>query len=507
MNSSIIRYILGNVLKTEAVLLLLPCLVALIYSEPEGIWYLPVAACSFLLGLLMTRRKPANNVFYLKEGCITTALSWIFLSFFGCLPFYLTGEIQSVTDALFETISGFTTTGASILSDVEALSHCSLFWRSFTHWVGGMGVLVFLLAIVPLSGGSNINLMRAESPGPSVGKLVPKVRYTARFLYLIYFGMTVVEIVLLLFGRMPLFDAICTGFGTAGTGGFGIKNDSFTSYSPYLQWVVTIFMILFGINFNAYYLILFGKIKRALKIEEIRYYLLIILLSVGFIFLNIISTCKGAFDALTQSSFQVASIITTTGFSTADFNMWNTSCKVILVLLMFVGACAGSTGGGIKVSRFVILFKTVRKEFTSYIHPKSIKKIQMDDKPIEHEVVRTVNVYIITFIALFVLSVFLISFDNTDLVTGFTAVAATINNIGPGLEMVGPTANFGFFSPFAKFVLMFDMLAGRLELFPLLLLFHPSIWKDLFAYKKSMRNIKKIHSGLSLKKSGIESDS
>lgn len=486
MNSSIIRFILGNVLKTEAALLLLPCLIALLYSEPEGIWYLPIAAIAFLLGLAMTHRKPASNVFYLKEGCIATSLSWIFLSFFGSLPFYVTGEIPSLTDALFETISGFTTTGASILSDVEALSHCSLFWRSFTHWVGGMGVLVFLLAIVPLSGGSNINLMRAESPGPSVGKLVPKIRYTARFLYLIYFGMTVLEVALLLLGQMPLFDAVCTAFGTAGTGGFGIKNDSIAGYSAYIQWIVTIFMILFGVNFNAYYLILFGKLKQALKIEEIRYYLLIILVSVGIIFLNILGMCANAFDALTKAAFQVASIITTTGFSTTDFNLWDESCKIILVLLMFVGACAGSTGGGIKVSRFAILLKTVRKEFMSYIHPKSIKKIQMDDKPIEHEVVRTVNVYFITFMIVFVLSVFLISFDNTDLVTGFTAVAATINNIGPGLELVGPAANFGFFSPFAKYVLMFDMLAGRLELFPLLLLFHPSIWKDLFAYKKSV---------------------
>lgn len=485
MNSSMIRFILGYVLKTEAALLLLPCLIALIYAEKEGIWYLPVAAACMILGLLMTRRKPVNTVFYLKEGCIATSLSWILLSFFGCLPFCLTGEIPSFTDALFETISGFTTTGASILSDVEALSRCSLFWRSFTHWIGGMGVLVFLLAIVPLSGGSNINLMRAESPGPSVGKLVPKVKYTARILYLIYFGMTVLETILLLLGSMPLFDAVCTSFGTAGTGGFGIKNDSFGSYSPYLQWVVTIFMILFGINFNAYYLIIFGKIKKALKMEEVRYYLLVIVVSVGIIFLNILETCADAFDALTQSAFQVASIITTTGFSTTDFNAWASTSKVILVLLMFIGACAGSTGGGIKVSRFVILFKTVRKEFTSYIHPKSIKKIQMDEKPIDHEIVRTVNVYIITFMVLFVVSVFLISFDGTDLITGFTAVAATINNIGPGLELVGPAENFGFFSGFSKYVLMFDMLAGRLELFPLLLLFHPAIWKDLFAYKKS----------------------
>lgn len=491
MNSSIIRFILGYILKTEAALLLLPCLIALVYAEREGLWYLPVAAACFLLGGLMTRRKPADTVFYLKEGCIATAFSWILLSFFGCLPFVLTGEIPSFTDALFETISGFTTTGASILSDVEALSHCSLFWRSFTHWIGGMGVLVFLLAIVPLSGGSNINLMRAESPGPSVGKLVPKVKYTARILYLIYLGLTVIEVILLLLGKMPLFDAVCTSFGTAGTGGFGIKNNSIAGYSPYLQWIVTIFMILFGVNFNAYYLILFGKIKKALQMEEVRYYLLTILISVGIIFLSILHTCANAFDALTQSAFQVASIITTTGFSTTDFNMWTSTCKIILVLLMFVGACAGSTGGGIKVSRFIILFKTVKKEFTSYIHPKSIKKIQMDEKPIDHETIRTVNVYIITFMVLFVLSVFLISFDNTDLITGFTAVAATINNIGPGLELVGPSANFGFFSNFSKYVLMFDMLAGRLELFPLLLLFHPSIWKDLFAYKMNVRRNRK----------------
>ncbi|MCM1297627.1 MAG: TrkH family potassium uptake protein, partial [Muribaculaceae bacterium] len=443
MNSSIIRFILGHVLKTEAALLLLPSLIALIYAEPEGLWYLPVAAVCLLLGLLMTRRKPENSVFYLKEGCIATALSWILLSFFGCLPFCLTGEIPSFTDALFETISGFTTTGASILDDVEALSHCSLFWRSFTHWIGGMGVLVFLLAIVPLSGGSNINLMRAESPGPSVGKLVPKVKYTARILYLIYFGMTVLETILLLLGRMPLFDAVCTSFGTAGTGGFGIKNDSIAGYSTYIQWVVTVFMILFGVNFNAYYLILFGKMKKALQMEELRFYFLTILAAVAIIFFNILDICSGVLDALTQSAFQVASIITTTGFSTTDFNQWASTSKIILVLLMFVGACAGSTGGGIKVSRFVILFKTVKKEFASYIHPKSIKKVKMDDKPIEHEIIRTVNVYIITFMVLFVLSVFLISFDDTDLVTGFTAVAATINNIGPGLEMVGPAENFG----------------------------------------------------------------
>lgn len=466
--------------------MLLPCLVAVFYQEKEGLWYLPVAAGSLVLGVLMSLRKPKNSVFYLKEGCIATALSWIFLCVFGAIPFYLTGEIPSFTDALFETVSGFTTTGASILSDVEALSHCSLFWRSFTHWIGGMGVLVFLLAIIPMSGGSNINLMRAESPGPSVGKLVPKMKDTVRILYLIYAGLTVTEVVLLLLGGMPFFDALCTSLGTAGTGGFGIRNDSIAGYSPYLQWVTTIFMILFGINFNAYCLLLFHKIKDFLRMEEVRCYLLIIFASVAFIAGNILKTCTGIFDAVTKAAFQVASIITTTGFSTTDFQQWPESSKAVLVLLMFVGACAGSTGGGIKVSRFVVLFKTVRKEFFSYIHPKSIKKIKMDGKPIDHDVVRSINVYMITFMVLFVISVFLISFENTDLVTSFTAVAATINNIGPGLELVGPTGNFGFFSPFSKYVLMFDMLAGRLELFPLLLLFHPTIWKDLFAYKKTV---------------------
>lgn len=483
MNSSIIRYILGQVLKVEGLLMLLPCIVAVIYSEHQGFYYLGVAVFCIFLGTLISLRKPASFVFYLKEGCFATSLSWMLLGFFGCLPFWLSREIPSFTNALFETISGFTTTGASILNDVEALSKSALFWRSFTHWIGGMGVLVFLLAIVPLSGGSHINLMRAESPGPSVGKLVPKVRYTARILYLIYFGLTILEIILLLAGGMPLFDAMTTSFGTAGTGGFGIKNDSLVSYSPYLQWVVTIFMILFGVNFNAYYLMLFRNFRKSLALEEVRYYFIIILVSIGIIFYNIYSTSQGIFDALTHASFQVASIITTTGFSTADFDMWSQTCKTVLVLLMFIGACAGSTGGGIKVSRFTILVKTVIKELNAYIHPKSIKKIKIEGKPVEHEVVRATNVYFITFMILFSASVFAVSFEGKDLVTNFTAVAATINNIGPGLEMVGPTQNFSVFSGFSKFVLMFDMLAGRLELFPLLILFHPAAWKDLVTCK------------------------
>ncbi len=484
MNNSIIRYILGQVLKMEAILMLLPCIVALIYGEDEGFAFLITALLCAALGLAATYKKPTNYTFYLKEGCIATSLSWIVLSIFGCLPFVFTGEIPFFVDALFETISGFTTTGASILTNVEELSHCSLFWRSFTHWIGGMGVLVFLLAIIPLSGGSHINLMRAESPGPSVGKLVPKLRYTARLLYLIYFGMTLLQLVLLLLGNMPLFDSLLTTFGTAGTGGFGFKNDGLASYSPYIQWNVTIFMILFGINFNAYYFILLRQFKKAFKIEEIRYYLLIIGVSISIIFFELCNTISNAAGSLRHASFQVASIITTTGYSTVDFNSWSQVSKTVLVFLMFTGACAGSTSGGIKVSRFVILFKTIIKELNSYIHPKSVKKIKVDGKPVEHDVVRSVNVYFITFMIIFALSIFAISLEEHDLITNFTAVIATLNNVGPGLELAGPAQNYSFFNPFSKLVLIFDMLAGRLELFPLLILFHPAAWKDIIHKKR-----------------------
>ena len=461
MNRSMILYVVGHVVMLEGVMLLLPCLVSLIYQESEGIDYLVMAVICMLLGAIIVKHKPKVNVFYLKEGCIATALSWIALSIFGALPMCISGDIPSFTDALFETI-----------------------WRSFTHWIGGMGVLVFLLAVLPLSGGSNINLMKAESPGPSVGKLVPKIKYTARILYVIYIVLTAIEIILLIAGKMPVFHAFCTGFGTAGTGGFGTKNDSFASFSPYLQWVVTIFMILFGVNFNAYYLVLFGNIKKALKMEEVRTYFLIIVAAIVVLVLNLIHTMDGFWTVLRHASFQVASIITTTGFSSVDFDLWNQTCRTILVILMFIGACAGSTGGGIKVSRFIIVVKSVIKELNSYLHPKSIKKIKMDGKPIEHEVVRAVNVYFITFIILFTTSVLLISFEGKDMTSNFTAVAATINNIGPGLELVGPTKNFNVYGTFSKYVLMFDMLAGRLELFPLLLLFYPPAWKELLAVRR-----------------------
>lgn len=490
MNRRMILYILGYVMKIEAALLLLPCLVAVIYQEKQGFGFLAAAVLCAVFGFGATWKKPKSSVFYLKEGCIITSFSWIFMSIFGALPFVISGDIPSFTDALFETISGFTTTGASILSNVEGLSYCSIFWRSFTHWIGGMGVLVFLLALIPLAGGSHMNIMRAESPGPSVGKLVPKVHQTARLLYIIYIVLTFVQMILLLLGRMPVFDAVTTAFGTAGTGGFGIKNDSMMSYSPYIQWVTTIFMILFGVNFNAYYLLLYKKFRKAISMEEVKAYFLIIAAAIAVIFVDILKSCASVFEALRHAAFQVASIITTTGFSTIDFDLWSSSAKVVLVLLMFIGACAGSTGGGIKVSRFVIAFKTMIKELNSYLHPKRIQKIKMDGKPVEHEVIRSVNVYFITYILLFALSVFLVSLEGKDLVTTFTAVAATFNNIGPGLAMVGPTQNFGILSIFSKYVLMFDMLAGRLELFPLLVLFLPTIWKELLSPKWSSKHKK-----------------
>lgn len=480
MNKSVIRYVLGSIMKTEAVLMLLPCIVSVVYRETEGVYYIITLTICGVLGILMTIKRPANFVFYLKEGCIATSLGWIVLSISGCIPFILTGEIPSFTDAMFETVSGFSTTGASILENVEILSHTSLFWRSFTHWIGGMGVLVFMMAIIPLSGGSNINLMRAESPGPSVGKLVPKMKYTARLLYVIYFGLTVIELMFLLIGDMPLFDALTTSFGTAGTGGFGIKNDSIMSYSPYIQWIVTIFMILFGVNFNAYYFIVYRKFKKAFGMEEVRWYFVIILSAVGIVFLNILNTTANVLDALRHASFQVASIMTTTGFSTVDFNMWSQNAKMVLILLMFVGACAGSTGGGIKVSRFMVMIKSVCRELNSYIHPKSIRKVKIEGKSVDNELINSIGVYLVTFVVVFASSVLVISVEGRDFTSNFTAVAATINNIGPGLELVGPTQNFSSFGVLSKWVFIFDMLAGRLELFPLLILFHPAMWKQYF---------------------------
>ena len=490
MNTSMIRFILGSILKIEAALLVLPMLCAIIYGESEGYAYFITALLCLVMGVLLTIRKPKEHIFYLKEGCVTTALSWILMSLFGAVPFVITGEIPSYLDALFETVSGFTTTGASILSDVESLSHASLLWRAFTHWIGGMGVLVFLLAILPMSGGSNINLLRAESPGPSVGKLAPKMKTTATMLYAFYLALTLAEFILLIIYGMPIFDSICTAFSTAGTGGFGIKSDSIGGYSIAIQWVITIFMILFGINFNAYFFIWVKDFKKAFKMEEVRAYLSIIFTAIVLITANIYHSCENLFDAVTKSSFQVASIITTTGYSTVDFDLWPSFSKTILVILMFIGACAGSTGGGIKVSRIVIVMKAFAKEAFSYIHPKSIRHLSMDKTPIKHETLRSVNVFFDTYIAIFITSLLLVALEGRGMQTNLTAVIACFNNIGPGLEGVGPTQNLGFFSPLSKIVLMFDMLAGRLELFPMILLFHPTIWKEVFERRYHSKKVK-----------------
>ena len=477
MNYAMIAYVIGWILNCEGFLMLLPCLTAVIYQETAGFSFAAAMALCFLFGVPLTVRKPKNMVFYTKEGFVSVSLSWIVLSVMGSLPFLFSGSITNPVDALFETVSGFTTTGASILSDVESLPRCILFWRSFTHWIGGMGVLVFILSLLPLTGGYHMNLMKAESPGPSVEKLVPKIQSTAKILYSIYVAMTILEVLLLLAGNMPLFDALTTTFGTAGTGGFGIKNDSMASYSPYLQNVVTVFMILFGINFNFYFLLLMRKPRKAMKNEEVRCYLAIIAITISIITFNIRGLYPSIMEAFQQAAFQVGSIITTTGFATTDFNTWPQVSRTILVMLMFVGACAGSTGGGIKVSRFVILLKTVNKELHLFLHPKGVRKISMDGKVVEHEVVRSTNVFMTAYVLVFAFSILLVGFDNHDLITNFTAVAATLNNIGPGLELVGPSQNFGLFSDPAKCVLIFDMLAGRLELFPLLLLFVKDTWK------------------------------
>ena len=483
MNYSIIRRTTGLVLKFEAIFLLLPALTGFVYRERQGLVYLALAAAYFAIGFLINLKGDTGTEFYTKEGFISVALVWVVISICGALPFVLCGDIPHYSDALFETISGFTTTGSSILTDVEALSHASLFWRSFTHWVGGMGVIVFVLAIMPMRKrrmGSQMHMMRAESPGPVVGKLVPKIRDTAKILYMIYFGMTVTEIILLLIAGMPLFDSLCLSFGTAGTGGFGVLADSIASYPLIQQTIITIFMILFGINFNAYFILFLGKDKKeAFRLSEVRWYLGIIAFSILTITINIRGMFENLYLAFHHAAFQVGSIITTTGYATADFDLWPQYSRCLLVMIMFCGACAGSTGGGIKVSRIVILVKAGLQEIHHYVHPRSITSVRMDGKPVERETVRSVVMYIGVYVVIFFASMLLVTVFDGDqsLETIFTSVAATFNNIGPGLSAVGPAANFSMFSLPSKYVLMFDMLAGRLELYPMLLLFYPALWR------------------------------
>jgi trk system potassium uptake protein len=476
MNKSIILHIIGWILTMEALFMALPSVVALIHKEQSGYSFLITLIACLVIGVPLAVKKPKSHVFFAKEGFFAVAIGWIVLSIVGAIPFYISGEIPNYIDALFEVISGFTTTGSSILSDVEALSYCMLFWRSFTHWIGGMGILVFILAILPMAGGETMHIMRAESPGPAVEKVVPRMRTTASLLYLIYIVMTVLEIILLLIGDMPIFDALTITFGTAGTGGFAIKNSSCAEYTTYQQNVIMIFMFLFGINFSIYTLILFRKIKVAFRSEELRAYVLIVVTAVILIALNL-GGLKNFLPSVHHAAFQVSSIITTTGYASVDYNQWPTFSKTILVWLMFIGACAGSTGGGMKVSRIVILIKTIFKELSYLVHKRSIKILKFDGKKIEHETMRSINVFFITYIFIFIASVLIVSLDNFDFTSSFTAVAATLNNIGPGLELVGPIGNFDSFSNLSKFVMMFDMLCGRLEIFPILLLFNPKNWK------------------------------
>ena len=479
MNFKMIKYTLGWLLLFESVFLLIPLITAMIFTEwKTAIAFLISAAICAGLGALAILRRPENRILYSRDGFALVAISWITLSIFGSLPFLFSGLTTNFIDALFETASGFTTTGASIFSDVEALPASIIIWRSFMHWIGGMGVLVFVMAFLPLGGAQNLHIMRAESTGPSVSKLVPRVRKTAMILYGIYIAMTVLQTVLLLIGNMSFFEAINTALSTAGTGGFGFKNDSLGSYSPYIQIVVTAFMLLFSVNFNTYYLALRLRFRESVN-TELRVFFGIVIAAVLIIALDIHEA--GLFESFSEglrhAAFTVSSIISTTGFATADFNIWPGLSRTLIVLLMFIGACAGSTGGGIKVSRIIIFVKGAVREIGQIIHPKQVKKLTLDNRPIDHEVVRGVNAYLVCFFLIFTASVALISFNEYDLVTNFTAVSAMINNVGPGLELVGPTQNFAHFTGFSKLVLIFDMLAGRLELFPMLILFSPRAYK------------------------------
>ena len=453
MNHKMIRNILGWILLFQTCFLFVPLIASVIYREDTLLSILVTILICLVAGLLLAHKKPKDTTIYAKEGFLIVSLSWILLSLSGALPFWFSREIPSFVDALFETVSGFTTTGASILPEVETMSKSLLLWRSFTHWIGGMGVLVFIMAFIPLSGGQNLHIMRAESPGPSVSKLVPRIRTTAMILYAIYMVLTVVQFILLLFGNMSVFAAMNTAFSTAGTGGFGFRNDSLASFSPYVQIVVTVFMLLFSINFSCFYLILLRRFKDAFNCE-LRTFLIIVATAITLITINMRHAFDSLGEAIRHVSFTVASLISTTGFSTENFSNWSEFSRLLLVFVMFVGACAGSTGGGVKVSRLVILIKGIGKELSTMVHTKQIKKITVDKRPVEHEVVRSVNVYMVSYLLILAVSMTLVTlFDQMDLVSGFTSVLATLNNVGPGLNRVNAASNYGFLSIPSKLVL------------------------------------------------------
>ncbi|MBQ9966556.1 MAG: TrkH family potassium uptake protein [Clostridia bacterium] len=489
MNRKIVFYTTGKIFKALAALLLLPALVALWYHERTLVHILVSAGIAYLSGMLLTHRKPEDTAIYAKEGFAIVALAWLGLSSIGALPLWLSGAIPSYIDALFETVSGFTTTGASIMPGVEHVSRALLFWRSFTHWVGGMGVLVFVMAIIPLSERRSMHIMRAEVPGPTSGKLLPRMRDTAKVLYTLYLGLSLLMFVLLIIAGMPAFDSAIHTFGTAGTGGFSSKNSSIAFYdSATIDWITTIFMTLFGVNFNLYYYLMIRNYKAVYKNEELRWYLGIMVFLSVVIAINIIPL-KGSFlNALRYSAFQVSSLMTTTGYATANFDLWPSFSKTLLVLAMFIGASAGSTGGGLKVSRLMILGKAAKTEIKRMLHPRMVTSVTMDDKPVAESTITGAYVYIVVYFAISAVSVVLLSLDGFDFETNFTAMAACFNNIGPGLSKVGPICNYSEYSAFSKIVLILDMLLGRLEIFPMLFGLAFPFWKG--HRKVSAKNVR-----------------
>ena len=485
MNYSMVRYVLFRLLRVMGWLMILPLIVALIYKEYDSAFsFLALAVISNVAGILGSLKKPKNRVIYAKEGFAITAVAWLVMSAIGAIPFVITGTIPNYIDALFETVSGFTTTGGSILTSVGFIEKSVQFWRTFTHWIGGMGVLVFLLAVVPMADGYSMHLMRAESPGPVVGKIVPKVKDTAKILYTIYLGITVLEATLLFLSGLPLYDAITISFSTVGTGGFAVRDSGMGDYSTLSQAIIIVFMMLCGVNFTVYYFLLRRKPKEAFAIDEVKYYFGIIFLAAGIVTVNIyragvLADPKMAFH---HSLFSVVSIMTTTGFGTLNFDEWPMLSKLILVTLSLVGACAGSTGGGFKVSRALIIIRNARNELNFIVHPKAIKRVYMDGHSVSGTTVKSVTAYLGIYVITFMTSTLLVSLDNFDFQTTVTSVVATLNNIGPGLGMVGPIGNYSEFSYLSKIVLMFDMLAGRLELLPLFVILKPKTWKKGYNY-------------------------
>lgn len=479
MNYKVVLRTLGNVIKYVLALLLIPLAIALYYGDGDAKSFVYTILIGAPIAFALSSIKIKRQAIYAKEGFLIVGLAWIIISAIGALPFVINGSIPSFIDAFFETVSGFTTTGATILTEIEGLPRGILFWRSFTHWIGGMGFLIFMLALIPSMGSNSIHLLKAESPGPSPGKIVPKIKDTAKILYLIYFAFTLVEAFLLMLAGMNLYDAAIHAMGTAGTGGFSNMNASVAAFnSPVIEWIITIFMIIFGINFALYFQLLRGNIKGFFKNEELKYYLIIILASVILITCNVLNLNNGdVVLSIRQASFQVSSIVTSTGFATVDYNFWPTLSKLIIIMLMFVGAMAGSTGGGIKTVRIVIMLKAIKREINKIIHPKRINSVKIDGRAVEEETIHGVFLFIGAYIVICLIAIFIISFDNFDVTTTVTSVITTMSNIGPGLEMVGPAGNFAAFSPLSKIVLSFCMLAGRLEIYPMIVLFSPSIWR------------------------------